>query len=103
MIEHAMKIHVFPGGQILVQAGILKHDSKSCPHFMLVAGGIESIDLQSSTRRGQQSGQHLDRGGLASAVWTEKSEDFAARHLKRNIVDCCEVPELLHKVLHANH
>src|SRR5579863_10213598 len=103
MIEHAMKIHVLPGGQILVQARILKHDSKSCTHFMLVAGGIESIDLQSAARGGQQSGQHLDRGSLAGAVWTEKSEDFSARHLKRNIVDCCEVAELLHQVLHANH
>ena len=40
VIERAVQLHVFPGGQVLVEAWILKHDPESLPHLMLLLDRI---------------------------------------------------------------
>ena len=77
-----MQVHVFPGRELIVHAGVLKDDAETLPHLVLMGGGVQTVDLDSAAGRLQQRGQHLDRGGFARPVGAEEGEDFALRHVE---------------------
>ena len=103
VVERAVQFHVFDRGQILVEAGILKHDAESLPHFVLLLDGIHAVDLQRSAGGSQQSRQHFDGCGFSGAVRAEKGENFAFGHVKRHVVYGCKVTKLLHQLLYSDH
>ena len=39
-----MQLHVLPGGEILIEAGILEHDAEALAHLILVAAGVKPLD-----------------------------------------------------------
>src|SRR5580698_7884420 len=59
-VENPMQLHVFVRSLLLIEAGILKHNSEflSCRH--LVADGIYSIQFNRATARTKHRRQHLD-------------------------------------------
>ena len=47
VVEHAVQVHVLVGGQLLVEARILKDDAEPPPHLGRVRQRIEAVDLRS--------------------------------------------------------
>ena len=45
VIEHAVDFHVFPGGQVAVEAGVLKDDAEALAGFVLVRLRVEPVEL----------------------------------------------------------
>ena len=61
---------------------------------------IHSEHANRSGRRRDQSQQHLNGGGLAGAVGTEKPEDLARLDRKGNAIDRREITEPLFQMTH---
>ena len=45
-VQHGVQFHVFVGGLLAVQAGVLENDPKCSPGFIFVDCGIESVQLE---------------------------------------------------------
>ncbi len=45
VVQHAVKIHVFVGGEFVVQAGILEHDAETFAGFVVLHAGVEPVQL----------------------------------------------------------
>ena len=103
LVEHAVQFHVLVGGLLAVQAGVLENDPELFPGFILVDCGIEAVQFNRSAGGIQQGGEHLDGGGFAGAVGTEKGKDLARCDVERNVVDGGKVAELLDQVLYLDH
>ena len=98
-----MEIHVFVGGEFVVDAGVLKDDAELLARGGLMGDGIEAVELHAAAGRRQQRGEHLDGGGFAGAVGAEKREDLALGDIEGDVVDGGEVAEFLDQSLGANH
>ena len=70
VIQHAVDVHVLPRREIAVETRVLEHDAEAPPHFRLMPGGIEPIELERPARWLEQRREHLDGGGLPGAVRT---------------------------------
>ena len=103
MVEHAVDFHVFPGRQIAVEAGILKHDPEALARLVLLRLRVEPVEFNGAAGGLQQRGQHFDGGGFACPVGPEKGKDLALRHVERDIVHGGKRAKGLHKVLHLDH
>src|SRR5580692_486827 len=66
-------------------------------------GWVETIDAHQPARGLEQCRQHLDRGRLARAVWSQKRKDLTLAHGERHVVDGDEITEPLFKMIDTNH
>ena len=84
MVEDAVELHVFVGGQLAVEAGVLEDDAEALARFVLAArtGSRPSSSMGPPVGL-EQRGEHLDGGGFAGAVGAEEGEDLALRHFER--------------------
>src|SRR5215471_16211878 len=103
VVEDAVKFEVFGGGEVAVEAGVLKDDAELLADFVGLTPGVESIKFEATAGRREQSGEHFDGGGFASAVGAEESKDFAGGDVEGDDVNGGEVGKLLDEVLHADH
>ncbi len=87
VIEHAMDLHVFPGGEVAVEARILKDDAEALTGLVLMGSRIEPVELDRAAWWLQQGSEHFDGGGLPCSVGTEEGEDFSFGNVERDIVD----------------
>ena len=83
VIENAVDLHVLAGGQVAVEAGILKDDAEALADLVLVRARIEAVQFDRAAGGAQQCGQHLDGGGFAGAVRAEEGEDLALPQRRR--------------------
>ena len=98
-----MNLHVFPGGEFAIEAGVLKNDAKPLARLILMRHRVEAVQLDSPARRPQKSCQHFDCGGLACSVRTEKSEYLAFADLKGDVFDGGEITKGLDQALNVDH
>src|SRR4029078_1040118 len=105
-IAHAVharhEVEVFLNRQILVQAEALRHVTD----LALDQGGLrEQVESEAASLariRCQQSAEHADRGGLAAAVGTEKTEDLPALDADRKVVDHHPAGEALTQAVYVD-
>jgi len=57
-------------------------------------GDIEAENVQRAARWSEQAREHLDSGGFAGAVWTEKAEEAPAIHVQVQVVHRNEIAKL---------
>ena len=98
-----MEIHVLPGGLFVVETGILKDDAEALAGQLLLHRRIKSVELDTAAGGAQQRGQHLDGGGFAGAVGSEKSEDLTLRDIETDVIDGGEIAEDLDQIGDGNH
>src|SRR5262245_50767157 len=68
--------------------GALLNDHRdSTPDFQWISDGIEALNDCVPGRRSEECRQHLERRGLAGAVWPEQSENRAATHGECQTID----------------
>ena len=89
-VECAVKIHIFGGGEIVVDTGILKSDAEAFADFLGLAGGVETVDPDRAAGRAEDRGEHFDGGGFSRAVGPEEGEDLPRLHLERDGVNGAE-------------
>jgi hypothetical protein len=97
-----VNLHVLPGREVLVEAGVLEDDAEALARLVARARGVEAVDLDRPARRPEQGREHLDRRRLPRAVGAEEGEDLAAPDVERDVVDGGELAEAADDVLHAN-
>src|SRR5579883_297894 len=102
-VKDTVQIEIFPGGQLVIEAGILENDAEPFACFGVFDRGIEAIQLHRAARGLQQRGQHFDGGCLSGAVGTQERKDLALAYIERNIVDGGEVAVFFDKVPHLDH
>src|SRR5262249_54166701 len=89
---------VFFDTQIVIQREFLRHVAE------LLADGLRAQaagllrELHLAGGGGEQSAQHLDRGGLAGAVGAEQAVDLAVLDVNVDVVHSGEGPEVLREV-----
>src|SRR6185369_16639417 len=71
-----------------VEIGALRDDADQALDLGLLLPDIEVADPGLAGCGSHASSQHADRSGLAGAVGTEESEDFAGTHFERHSVEC---------------
>ena len=86
---------VLAGGQIVEQRQVLRDDADAALGLQGLAQveHVLSQDENLPSRRRQQAGQHLDGGGFAGAVGTEKAVERAALDPQIDGVHGAEVVE----------
>jgi len=98
-----VQVHIFLRRQFVVEARILKHNSKRAPHLLLLARGIVPIDANRTAGGIEHGGKHLDGGRFPRAVGTEKAEDHSLRDGERYVIHRAKFPIVLHEVLDYDH
>ncbi len=98
-----MQLHVFPRAEIDVEARILKHNAKSLARLIGSKRWVQTIDFHFSAGGLEQRREHLDSGGFARPIWSEKREDFASGHFERNILHGGVFTEPLGEILNPDH
>ena len=88
-----MEIHVFLGGLFVVETGILKDDAEALAGQLLLHRRIKPVQLDAAAGGAQQRGEHLDGGGFAGAVGSEKSEYLSLSDVEADVVDGGEIAE----------
>ena len=87
-VGHAMQLcgelDELPPGIEPVDGLVLGHDADATVEVGIAARGLAE-DGDGAVRRGGQSLDHLEEGGLARAVWSQKARD-AGPNLERNVV-----------------
>src|SRR5579872_1341198 len=69
-IEDAVKFHVLPGGEILVDRWVLKYDAEAFARLVGLGEGIKAVDPELARARRKKGREHLYRRRLAGAVGT---------------------------------
>ena len=67
-VEDSVQIHIFLRRQLVIQAGILKHDPERSSHLLLVVRRVVPVHAHLSRTRHQHRGQHLDGGRFPRSV-----------------------------------
>ena len=101
--KNSVQIHVFKGRQLVVEAGVLKNDSKRPPYLLLLARRIVPVHSNRSAGGIEHRRQHLDRGRLSRPVRAEKTKYLPLWHRKCNVIHRAEIPIILHKIVHNDH
>src|ERR1700744_1621223 len=103
MVEHAVNLHVFPGGQIAIQARVLKDNAEALAGLILMGLRIEAVELNLATRRLEQSGEHFDGGRLPCPIGAEKSKNLPFRNIEGDVVDGSKSTKSFNQVTDLNH
>src|SRR6516225_2171107 len=103
VVEDTVEVEVLESGELLIEARILEDDAESFTDFVLLLLWVEPIDLDASACGLHEGGKHFDGGGLAGAVGAEEGEDFTGSDIEGDIVDGCEVCELLGEIADTDH
>src|SRR2546428_7199445 len=82
---------------VLEQADVLKGASNAelCGPVWLRAGYVAALEHDSPSRRGEDSSDAVEQGGLARAVGSDEGEDFALGDLEGHVVDRDQAAEAL--------
>jgi len=100
VVEDGVETQVLLGGQLVVKGLFLKDDPDAAPHRLGLALHVEATDARLPASRPGESAQHLDRGGLARPVGTEKGKDLAAGDGERHLLHCFDLAVALGKTRH---
>src|SRR5215831_1620169 len=65
LVQCRMDFHVLQRGQFIIEARILKYDSKPFANFARRSLWVQPVELDCATGGFEQSGEHFDRRGLA--------------------------------------
>lgn len=98
-----MEIHIFVGGQLIVDTGVLKYNAELLARRGLMDDGIEAVELHTAAGGRQQGSQHFNGGGFTRAVGAEESKDLALGDIESDVIDGSEFAEFLYQALGANH
>ena len=101
-IEDAVEFHIFPGGEFVIEGGVLENDAEGFADGGGVGGGVVAIDDERAGGGAEEGGEHFDGGGFAGAVGAEKGEAFAAGDIEGDVIDGGEVAEFFGEVLHPD-
>ena len=72
-------------------------------HFEIIFNRVHAGDPNGTARCGHETGNNPHRGGLARAVWTEKTENFAFLDVERKVFNGMNVAELFVKAFYFEH
>ena len=94
VIEDAVHLHVLPGGQVAVEAGVLEDDAEAPARFVLLALRIEAVQFDGAAGGLQQRGEHFDGGGFPGAVGAEEGEDLPSSTSKETSLTAVKEPKV---------
>src|SRR5258708_18214370 len=87
VVEQAGEAKVFRDGQRAVERGFLEHEADRSTGRHRIAHDIVPEYAGIAAARTNQRGRHVDRGGLAGAVWSQQSEELPGRYVEIEAVD----------------
>ena len=102
MVQHAVDVHVLPGREVAVEAGILEHDAEPLADVHGMRGDVESVELERARRRAQERREHLDGRGLPRPVRAQEREELPGPDVEGDVIDRGDLPERLDDVLDAD-
>ncbi len=70
---------IFADRQLAVETWMLKHDAKPPPNRGGFAGQVVAEEARAARLNRRQRREQFEQRGLAAAVGSEKTENFAAR------------------------
>ena len=86
-VKPGVEQQISGNGQFEVQRRLLKDDAQHRQGRHRIAQHILAHDFDAARIRHKQSGKKLEQRGLASAIRTEKCNEFAGRRAKAHAVD----------------
>src|SRR5690606_38130283 len=95
LVSSREEVQVFPHLDVVVNAEVVRHVFDDAADPLRLAGDIHTVDKSSARGGAEQRGQHLDGGGFAGAVRTDKSENIAAVQVQRQVFHCDQVVRVL--------
>ena len=92
-IHAADEGEVFAGGELAEEGHAFGNDADVAFDFDGVGEEVLAENLDGARGGCEEAGEHLDGGGFAGAVGTEKAEELAGLDGKIDVVDCGESVE----------
>ncbi len=92
-VELAGEIEIFPAGEASVGGKHLRHVADSAADLGGSFDDVEAGHRGGSFGRLEHGGEHLDRGGLAGAVWSQQAEDRSVGHVQGDVIGGNQVAE----------
>ncbi len=86
-VQMSLMTDVFGDGELLVEAGRLKHDSDSLADGLSLASQVKGENLDPALLERNQRRQQAKQRGLTAAVGSEKGEDFTPLDRQVQVVD----------------
>ncbi len=88
-----MKVQVVPGGEFLVERGLLGHGPQHLPYTARVATHVVAHHLYLATGWGGETADQIDGGGLARSVGPQQAKDLAPLNREGEVVNSLQGPE----------
>src|SRR5581483_11338385 len=85
--QPGVEAHVLLDGEVVPQAGALRHVADAELHRLGIARDVEAQHRRGPRRRRQDAAEHADRGRLPRAVGSEEAPDLARADVERDAVD----------------
>jgi len=101
-VNTGKKLDVFFHRQVVIERKLLRHVTDAAFDFLGLPAHVKTADDSTAGGRHQKSAQDADRGRLARPIGPQKSEDFAALYIQRDVIDGGKIAETLHQFLHAD-
>ena len=102
-VGQGVKHDVLLGRQVVVESRVLEDESDGAPDIVLLTDDVVTVDGGSAPARLEERAEHVDCGGLARAVRTQKAEDLAHLHLERHALYGFDLSVALGEVLYRDH
>jgi hypothetical protein len=87
VIEAAPEGQVLPGGEVVIEGDLLRHDADAGANGQAVSCDGVAVDLSRAGAGCDQAAQHGDGSRLARAVGAQQAEDLAAQDGERDVVN----------------
>ena len=92
-VELGGELEIFPAGEGAVGGKHLRHVADSAADLRGSLDDVEAGHGGGSLGRLEHGGEHLDRGGLASAVGSQEAEDRSVGHVQGDVIGGNQVAE----------
>src|SRR5580704_701557 len=97
-VDSAVKLQILRDREVLIQTVILRHVPDALADDFGIYADVQALHASRSTAERQQARQHFDDRGLAAAIGSEKTENFALLDAKAHVVHGRDLPEPPHEV-----
>ena len=101
-VDAPVELKIFRDGEVVVETEFLGHVADALADRFGIGAHVEAFDPRGAFAERQQTGEHLDDGGLAAAVGAEKAEDFAFLHAEADVIDGGEIAEAAHQMFRGD-
>ena len=101
-VQAGAEAEVGEAAQLRIEVALVRDHADAVLGGTRVAGAVDAVDAHLARVRPRQADEHVDGGGLAGAVRTEKAKQLAAVHVEIQSLDRLHLAEPLAQAAHAD-